>query len=98
MVSRILLYGVTARVGYDQAIKDYTETAHDISGNPVLTNPERSDNYRRLWARIEKAVLLSGKGTQLRLYGEYQKIWNDSNDAFDHYNSASTTSGVELVF
>ncbi|MEI7934683.1 MAG: hypothetical protein WCH30_06480 [Chlorobiaceae bacterium] len=98
MVSRSLLYGVTARVGYDQAIKDYTETAHDISGNPVVTNPERNDNYRRLWTRIEKTVLLSGKGTQLRLYGEYQKIWNDSNDAFNHYNAASTTAGVELVF
>ena len=98
MVSRSLLYGDTARVGYDQSIKDYTETAHDIAGNPVLTNPERSDNYRHLWTRIEKTVLLSGKGTQLRLYGEYQKIWNDSNDAFNHYNAASTSAGVELVF
>jgi hypothetical protein len=98
MVSRTLLYAVTARVGYDHAIKDYTETAHDISGNPVLGSPERSDNYQRMWARIEKTVLLSGKGTQLRLYGEYQKIWNDSNDAFNNYNAASTTAGVELVF
>ncbi len=98
MVSRTLLYAVTARVGYDYAIKDYTETALDLLGNPLLTGSERSDNFRRMWARIEKTVLISGKGAQLRLYGEYQKIWNGSNDAFHHYNAVSTTAGVELVF
>lgn len=98
MVSRTLPYALMARAGYEYAQKDYTATALDVYGNPLLTSPERSDNYQRIWARIEKTVLLSGKGTQLRLYGEYQKIWNDSNDAYNNYNAASTTVGVELLF
>jgi hypothetical protein len=98
MVSRTLPYAVTARVGYEQAVKNYTETALEADGNPVVTTPQRRDNYRRMWARLEKTISLHGKGRQLMLYGGYQKIRNDSNDAFNNYNAASATAGAELVF
>lgn len=98
MLSRALPYAVTARIGYEQAVKNYTETALDISGNAVAGSPERRDDYKRMWARLEKSVSLSSKGRKLNLYGEYQKIWNTSNDSLNHYHSSSTTAGVELIF
>ncbi|NTU44008.1 MAG: hypothetical protein HGA99_00590 [Chlorobiaceae bacterium] len=98
MLSRTLPYAVTVRTGYDQAVKNYTETAQDSSGNAVAGSPERGDDYKRIWVRLEKSLSFSGKDRQLRLYGEYQKIWNSSNDVFNQYNATSTTAGVELLF
>jgi len=98
MLSRRLPYGVTARTGYEQSVKNYTETAQDISGNAVTGSPQRSDDYKRIWARLEKSVSFSDKGKKLNLYGEYQKIWNTSNSVYNHYTASSTTAGVELLF
>ncbi|NTW69026.1 MAG: hypothetical protein HGB23_04165 [Chlorobiaceae bacterium] len=98
MLSRKLPYGVTARTGYEQSVKNYTETAQDISGNAVTGSPQRSDDYKRIWARLEKSVSFSDKGKKLNLYGEYQKIWNTSNSEYNHYTASSTTAGVEFLF
>lgn len=98
MVSQILPYDLTARIGYDHAEKNYSETALDISGDPLAGNPRRNDRYQRLWARMEKTIALSGKTDRLNIYGEVQQIWNNSNDTYNDYTATTAMAGFVWLF
>jgi hypothetical protein len=98
MVSRLLPYSMTLRLGYDFAAKDYRQPALDLEGNTFQGEPSRSDTYEQFRVRAEKTFRLSDDGNRLNLFGEYQHIRNDSNDAYYDYHASSAILGVELVF
>lgn len=98
MVSRVLPYGVTARIGYDYANKEYQEAALDSIGDPLPGEPVRRDRQYSLWARMEKSFTLNAWHANLNLYGQYRHIRNSSNDTYYDYRATSFTAGAELNF
>ena len=96
MLSRTLPHAITARIGYDQAIKEYRKEPVFSTGNPEPTIQRRSDYYRSLWLRLEKPWLIGNGGTRLNLSAECKKSWNDSNTPDNRYTTFTTTIALEL--
>lgn len=98
MLSRALPYAAIARVGYDQAIKDYRDVPIDSVGYPGLVMPGRNDNYRSLWARLEKNLPIGDGGMKANISAQCRQAWNGSSDVDYRYVAFTTTIGFELVF
>ncbi|TCD47336.1 hypothetical protein [Chlorobium sp. N1] len=91
MLSRMLPFSITGRIGYEHAVKDYTEV---VTGG--VARHELLDN---LWVKLEKSLPLQPGGkVHMNIYAQCQKLWNDSNIDDYGYSALKTELGAEVTF
>lgn len=96
--SRVVFTAITARIGYDHAIKEYTEPARSGDGTTIGGLAGRQDTWRRLTFRIEKRFGKAGSPDRPLLYGQYRKTWNSSSDQQYMYAASTAAVGVEITW
>jgi hypothetical protein len=97
-VSRVVFTAITARIGYDHAIKEYAEPAGAGDGTTTGRLAGRQDTWRRLTFRVEKRFGKAGSPDRPILYGQYRRTWNSSDDHDYRYAASTAGIGIEMTW
>ncbi|KAA3620475.1 MAG: hypothetical protein DWQ05_00620 [Calditrichaeota bacterium] len=98
MFSSLLPLSTMVRLGYDHYDKTYQRLALDLEGIALPGDIVREDIRKQFWTRLEKPFQAKKLGLDLKLYLEYLKIQNESNDPYYNFEANISTLGMEVNF
>jgi hypothetical protein len=97
-LTRLLPWQMSAKLGYDHYIKNYSYPARDLAGEPLASGRTRSDTQDVVRLNLSKTFSGGSAIDGFHVTTELLTIANESNDPYFDYDDTVITFGTGLSF